>query len=144
MSEAQKRNLACAQTQARPLTKTANKEFMADQILHKDKLREKFASASKTHGEIEALELVSRHFCIDAHVLARVVMTEPAKNAFSPGFAVVAATTAKERGYAASARKNSAKCQAKLDRDGPAIPITTAMRTAAKVRNLNILKVGAV
>jgi hypothetical protein len=52
---------------------------MADQILHKDKLREKFASAAKTHGEIEALELVSRHFCIDAHVLAKVVIARPAK-----------------------------------------------------------------
>ena len=97
---------------------------MADQILHKAALRERFASAAKTHGEIEALELVSRHFCIDANVLARVVMTEPAKNAFSLGFAIIAPTSAKDRGYAISSRKQSARMQAKLDRDGPSMPIT--------------------
>ena len=115
---------------------------MADQILHKEALRDRFASAAKTHGEIEALDLLSRHFCINAALLARVVMTEPAKNAFTPGFAVVAPTSAKERGYAISSRKQSIRMQAKLDRDGPSMPITTAMRDAAKVRNLNILKVG--
>ena len=47
---------------------------MADQILHKDKLREKFASAAKTHGELEALELVARHFGLDAELVAEVVM----------------------------------------------------------------------
>ena len=144
MSAAQKRKPGCALTQAGPLTKGRRESFMADQILHKDMLREKFADAAKTHGEIEAFELVSRHFCIDAALLARVVMTEPAKNAFSPGFAIVAPTSAKERGYATSSRKQSTRMQAKLDRDGPSMPITTAMRDAAKVRNLNILKVGPI
>lgn len=47
---------------------------MADQILHKQVLREKFAAMAKTHGEIESLELVARHFGVAAELVAEVVM----------------------------------------------------------------------
>ena len=74
MSVIQKQNPACASTQTGLLTKSITKDHMADQILHKDKLREKFAAMAMTHGELEALELVARCFGLDAELVAEVVM----------------------------------------------------------------------
>lgn len=65
-------------------------------------------------------------------------------NAFTPGFVQAEATTAKERGYAASARKATARQQAELDRCGPVRTPSAQQKAEAAAKSARIRTVGSV